>query len=337
MSAHIGIVGFGRIGAKHAGWISAAGGAVAVADTTEARRQMARKRGFAVYENFESMLEDGDVDAVLIATPTAFHHQLAMAALRARKHVMAEKPMAMSFAHGMEMVEAAGKAGRILSVFHNRRWDRDFLTVQAAIASGVFGKIINVESRLGQWASCVGPAAPEYRPEWRNEATFGGGGLLDWGSHFADQILLLMLPAKPVRVFAQLRGNVWTRDSDDLARMVIDFDNAAVGLVEINTTTTRPLARWHIDGIAGSASSPFSLDFDTQKWAQFDFATPEGKLQRLPLAQSGLTETQIWRQFFEAIAGRGEPAVTAESVLPTMALLDAARDSSRLGQAVSLG
>ena len=92
----------------------------------------------------------------------------------------------------------------MLSVFHNRRWDVDYLTVRDAIGSGSFGKLINLESRLGQFSSCVGPAAKEYHPNWRNEASFGGGGLYDWGSHFVDQIWRILLPARPMRVFAQL-------------------------------------------------------------------------------------------------------------------------------------
>ena len=124
---------------------------------------------------------------------------------------MIEKPMTLDFATSQKLVEQARRAGKVLSVFHNRRWDIDYLTVKSAIASGVFGKLINIESRLGQWSSCVGPAAPEYHPSWRNEAAFGGGGLYDWGSHFIDQIWQLMLPARPVARLAQLRGNVWTK------------------------------------------------------------------------------------------------------------------------------
>jgi predicted dehydrogenase len=335
-ACRVGIAGFGRIGAEHADWISHTQGihAIAAADVTPARRDIARQAGLAVYETFESLISDPNIDAVLISTPTAFHHQQAINALRAGKHVMVEKPMAMNLPEAKEMVESAQAAGRVLSVFHNRRWDADFLAVQAAIASGIFGKIFNIESRLGQWASCVGPAAMEFRPNWRNEAAFGGGGLLDWGSHFLDQLWRLMLPAKPIRLFAQLRGNVWTRDTDDFARIAIDFDSGAVGLVEINTTTTHPLPRWHIDGASGSAQSPFSLEFDTQKWAELDFLPVGGEIRRLPPGEPGLTESQIWRQFADAIAGNGEPVVTAESVLPTMALLDAARESSRRGQAV---
>ena len=166
---------------------------------------------------------------------------------------------------------------------------------------------------------------------------FGGGGLYDWGSHFVDQIWRLMLPARPVRVFAQLRGNVWTTDCDDLARVCIDFDNGAMGLVEINTTTTRPLARWHLDGTGGSVESPFSLEFDVKRWAELAFtAAGEKRMEIIPVASGGLSEVEIWERFAGAVGGNGVPAVSARSVLPTMALLDAARESGRTGCAVLL-
>jgi predicted dehydrogenase len=329
----LGIIGFGRIGAEHAEWVSKATGirVAAVSDATPARRELAASRGLRTYASAAAMVGDVALDAVLVATPTAMHLEHTMLALEARKHVMIEKPMAMNLDQSRLLVHAAHSRGRILSVFHNRRWDIDYLTLRSAVESGMFGKIINVESRLGQFASCVGPAAREYRPSWRNEASFGGGGLYDWGSHFIDQLWRLLYPARPTRVFAQLRGNVWTSDCDDFARVVIDFDNDAVALCEINTTTSRPLPRWHIDGTQGSASSPASLRFDTQEWAalQFSAAPGDGPGVPVPRAQPGLTEPQIWSQFATAIRGQGEPAVPAHSVLPTMALLDAARQSSK--------
>jgi predicted dehydrogenase len=293
-------------------------------------------------DSIESLLADPSINAVLVSTPTAFHFEHAMAALAAGKHVMVEKPMAMNLPEAKKLLEFAQARGLLLSVFHNRRWDADYLTVKAAIEAGTFGKLINIESRLGQWSSCVGPAAREWRPGWRNEASFGGGGLFDWGSHFIDQLWRLMLPAKPVRVFAQLRGNVWTRDCDDFARVVIDFDDGtrggACGLMEVNTTTTRPLPRWHIDGTAGSAESPFSLAFDVDEWAHLSFTPADGGDPReLPRAVPGLTETQIWEHFAAACRGEAEAAVTAQSVLPTMQLLDAARESGKTGRAIELG
>jgi scyllo-inositol 2-dehydrogenase (NADP+) len=338
----VGIIGFGRIGAEHAGWLAKSRYAqpVAVADATPARQAIATQRGLRVYDAIDTLLADERVGAVLVATPTAMHFEHATAALAAGKHVLVEKPMALDLAQSRALVEDAQRRGLLLSVFHNRRWDLDFLTLKQAIDAGTFGKIINVESRLSQWASCVGPAAKEYRPNWRNEGAFGGGGLYDWGSHFVDQAWRLLWPAKPVRVFAQLRGNVWSTDCDDLARVLIDFDSGAAALVEINTTTTRPLPRWHVDGTSGSATSPHSPDFDTRLWASFEFAPPPdiegGSPRALPVASGGLTETDIWDRFALAVAGRGEPAVTAHGVLPTMALMDAARESSRNGCAVDV-
>jgi predicted dehydrogenase len=328
----MGIIGFGRIGAEHAGWIAAANGlsVAAVSDATPARRERAAAIGLRTYDKAEDLLEDRSLDAILVATPTAMHFPHAMLALEAGKHLMVEKPMALNLEESRQMVQEARTRGKVLSVFHNRRWDIDYLTVKDAIASGAFGKLINVESRLGQFASCVGPAAREYRPTWRNEASFGGGGLYDWGSHFIDQLWRLLWPAKPVRVYAQLRGNVWTTDCDDFARVVIDFDNGAVGLCEINTTTTRSLPRWHIDGILGSASAPPSAEFDTRRWAELQFTSAQADRPATicPCADAGLGETQIWEQFAAAVRGQSAPAVVAQSVLPTMALLDAARESS---------
>lgn len=344
----VGIIGYGRIGAEHAGWIAAAGAGVSVVaadDVTPARNHLAASRGLRTYTDLEAMLADPLVGAVLVSTPTAMHFDHASRALAAGKHVMVEKPMAMDLEQSRTLVQQARRRGLLLSVFHNRRWDLDYLTVKAAIESGAFGRVINVESRLGQFASCVGPAAREYHPAWRNERHFGGGGLYDWGSHFVDQLWRLLWPARPVRVFAQLRGNVWSTDCDDFARVLIDFDEGnqalgrgVVGLVEINTTTTRPLPRWHIDGTAGSAFSPYSPQFDTAVWASLRH-TPakEGEPSHtFPPAPAGLSEPQIWQRFAAAVRGEGEPAVIADSVLPTMALLDAARQSSCTGTAVDV-
>lgn len=336
---NVGIIGFGRIGAEHADWLAQAKDirAVAVADATAQRRALAQQRGLHVYDNLDAMLANPTINAVLVSTPSAMHFEHASAALVAGKDVLIEKPMALDLEQSLRLIELAERHHRVLSVFHNRRWDIDYLTVLHHVRQGTFGKVINIEGRLGQWSSCVGPAAREYRPNWRNEASFGGGGLYDWGSHFLDQIWQLMVPAKPVRVFAQLRGNVWTADCDDFARVCIDFDNGAVAMVEINTTTTRPGPRWHIDGTAGSADSPHSPNFDTSAWAELTF-TPAGQTtaRTLVRAAPGLSEPQIWHHFAAACRGESAPAIPVETVLPTMRLLDAARTSTQTGQAIEL-
>lgn len=341
MDLRVGIIGFGRIGKRHSEWIGRASGTqvAAVFDPTEARREIARSSGLRTVESIDAILNDSSIDAVLVSTPTSMHFDDASKSLAARKHVLVEKPVALTYRDAEQLGALSRSAGRVLSVFQNRRWDIDFLTVKRAIDAGTFGRVFNVESRLGQWASCVGPAAKEWRPNWRNESAFGGGGLYDWGSHLVDQMMLLMLPAKPRAVFAQLRANVWSSDPecDDFARACINFDNGAVGLIEINTTTTRPLARWHIDGEHGSASSPFSLKFDKNEWAKLTFTpAPSGVEHAIELASSGLTASQIWERYAAACRGESPPAVTIESVLPTMRVLDAARESSRRNETVLL-
>lgn len=334
----IGIIGFGRIGNEHAGWLARCAGAraVATADATPARRQLAEQRGLRAYDGIDPLLSDGRVDAVLVSSPTAMHFEHTMRALDAGKHVMVEKPVALDLPQARALRDRARSAGRVISVFHNRRWDIDYLTVRDLIASGALGKLINVESRLGQFSSCVGPAAREYRPNWRNEAAFGGGGLYDWGSHFVDQIWRLLVPARPLRVFAQLRANVWSNDCDDFARLLIDFDNGVAGLVEINTTTHTPLPRWNLDGSEASAASPASPAFDTRVWAELEVRSSGREASRFPLARPGLSESDIWDAFATAVRGEAPPAVEIDSVLPTMALLDAARQSSRAGTAVEV-
>src|SRR3954453_11238745 len=152
----VGIIGFGRIGAEHAGWISQSGNAkaVAVADATPARQELARGRGLKVYSDISALLQDSAVDAVVVSTPTSMHFEHVQLALNAGKHVLVEKPMALDLDQSRRLAELADRKTLVLSVFHNRRWDIDYLTVKKHIDAGVFGKIINVESRLGQWASC---------------------------------------------------------------------------------------------------------------------------------------------------------------------------------------
>lgn len=340
----IAIVGFGRIGAAHAEWLGRIGHVrlARVIDPTPARRKLAEQYGIEATDDLDRLWDDPAIDAVLVASPTSMHFEQAMAALQAGKHVMVEKPMAMDADQARRLIEQAERSRRVLSVFHNRRWDLDFLTLRRAIETDLFGRLINIESRLHQWASCVGPAAREWRPNWRNEVAFGGGGLFDWGSHLIDQIICLV-PHEPTRVFAQLRGNVWSSDCDDFCRLIINFDGGAVGMVEINTTTTHPGPRWHVDGTRGSAESATNLDFDVNAWAKLLFtpgtqsAGAREMSQMLPLAVAdGIDEVAIWKRFFGACRGECEPAVTARSVLPTMRLIEAARRSSESATAISL-
>src|SRR3954471_203035 len=135
----VGIVGFGRIGAEHAGWLSkcANARALAVADATAARQEMARGRGLVVYSTIEELLRDPAVDAVVVSTPTSMHFEHVQLALNAGKHVLVEKPMALDLEAALGMAELAERKKRVLSVFQNRRWDVDYLTVAKHVGENV--------------------------------------------------------------------------------------------------------------------------------------------------------------------------------------------------------
>src|SRR5689334_1504776 len=140
----IGIIGYGRIGQEHAKWISTSAEVALVADPTAARREIASVMHLKTVDDPAQLIADNSIDAVLVSSPTSMHFEHAMAALRVGKHVMVEKPMAMDLVQARQMVEEAEQRKLVLSVFHNRRWDIDFLTLRGAIAQGLLGKIINI-------------------------------------------------------------------------------------------------------------------------------------------------------------------------------------------------
>ena len=302
------------------------------------RGALAGEQALHTVDSLEAMLAQPNVNAVVVATPNSMHLEHALAAIDAGKHVMVEKPMALDFAQAQQIVESAERRGVVLSVFHNRRFDLDYQTVEQAIRSETLGRVFNVESRLGQWGSCVGPAAREWRPNWRNESSFGGGGLYDWGSHFHRSALAIDSSGQAAAPFSPSFAATSGRASQaaTISRVLIDFDSGATGLVEINTTTTRPLPRWHLDGTNGSAFSPFSPEYDNEVWASLRFTPADGSPSRtLPPAGPGLNKAQIWESFARACTAT-DPRPSARSVLGTMALLDAARRSSAEGCAVAI-
>src|SRR5450432_2943226 len=125
----VGIIGFGRIGNEHADWLERCerAEALAVVDATAGRCEKAERRGLSVCRSVEDLLSDSRIEAVLVATPTSMHCGHVLAALEAGKHVMVEKPMALDLGESRRIVEAAKRWERVVSVFHNRRWDVDYL------------------------------------------------------------------------------------------------------------------------------------------------------------------------------------------------------------------
>ena len=141
------VIGYGGQGAWHCSQIlkSDVAHLCGVYDIKQVRRTAAAQAGIHVYESNETIFADPAVDVVVIATPNDVHDELAVAALRAGKHVICEKPVEMSVKSLDHMIAAAEQSGKVLTVHQNRRWDVDFLAMKQVAHSGQIGELIHIE------------------------------------------------------------------------------------------------------------------------------------------------------------------------------------------------
>jgi predicted dehydrogenase len=160
-----------------------------------------------------------DVDLVVIASPNDSHFPLAAAALRAGKDVVLDKPFTVTLAEARELAQIAKDHGRLLSVFHNRRWDSEILATKAVLQSGVLGEVSHYECHLDRFRPIV-------RQRWREDAGPGAGLWFDLGPHLIDQALYLFgLPDSVNASFAILREGGQT---DDWAHVQLNYKRLRV-------------------------------------------------------------------------------------------------------------
>ena len=197
----VGLVGFGLAGRVfHAPLINSTAGLhlTGVVTNDPARREQARTEypQVTLHDDLGTLLAAG-VDLVVVATPNRSHVPLALRAIGAGVAVVVDKPFAPTAAEGRQVLAAAAAAGVALSVFHNRRWDSDYLTVRHLVDDGTLGTVLRLESRYERWR-------PAVRDVWREHGDPGeaGGLLFDLGSHLIDQAVALLGPV--VRVYGEL-------------------------------------------------------------------------------------------------------------------------------------
>lgn len=213
-------------------------------DTDPQRAEAAREKGLRAYASAEDVFADAEVGAVLIATPNDVHAQYAYAAAQAGKHIICEKPIAMSVREAEKMYAAAQKAGVVLEVHQNRRWDDDFLTVGQLIKAGTIGQVYKIESRV------VG--ANGIPGAWRKERAHGGGMMLDWGVHLIDQMLQLV-PSETKSVYCEY-SYIYGEEVDDGCELHVLFENGMRYDVVVATDCFRRLPRWQVYGTEGTAT-----------------------------------------------------------------------------------
>ena len=245
MKKRLAIVGYGGQGAWHASWagksdvVELAG----IYDIAEKRMNAAREAGIYTYSSLSDILADASVDIVLCATPNDVHKDIVITSLLAGKNVICEKPVALSTADFDDMVAAAEKSGKLLSVHQNRRWDVDFLAMKGLVASGEIGEVINIESRIH--------GSRGIPSDWRCHKPYGGGMVLDWGVHLIDQIMQL-IPEKIVKIYCEL-NNITTDEVDDGFNLHITFESGKRATVEVGTYNFIAMPRFYMQCKSGTA------------------------------------------------------------------------------------
>lgn len=195
------------------------------------------------------------LDLIVIASPPATHVPLAHAALDAGLAVVIDKPFAITADDGRHLIDKAERLGLALTVFQNRRWDGDFLTLQALIAAGRLGEVRRFESRFEWWKPGQGKA-------WKASATpvEGGGVLYDLGSHLIDQALVLFGPVEDV--YAEVLTRQPGGAADDDTFVALEHANGVRSHLWMNGLTGQKGPRFRV---LGSEAAYTTWGLDTQE------------------------------------------------------------------------
>ena len=245
----IGLVGYGFAGQTfHAPVLTSVPGLqlVAVA-SSRPERVRADWPGVAVEPDAAALCDREDVDLVVIAAPNDVHHPLAARALDAGKHVVVDKPFVLDAAQARELAALAQTRGRLLSVYQNRRYDADYLTLRDLLASGAVGRPVYFESHFDRFR-------PDVRARWREQDVPGAGLWLDLGSHLLDQAVQLFGRPDVLRLdTAALRDGAVV---DDHFHAVLRYDRGAGAPLRVvlhaTTLAAQAAPRYVLHGTRGS-------------------------------------------------------------------------------------
>jgi predicted dehydrogenase len=249
-SVRAAVIGYGGafgMGKYHGDMMNAAGmKTVAACDIDPARVAVAAHDfpGIRTYTDVDKLLEDPEIDLVVVILPHNLHAPVAVKAANKGKHVIVEKPMCINVAEADGMIEAARAHNVMLSVFHNRRWDGDFMTIKNLIDKGVIGDVFHIEAMMG--------SLQPMNNWWRSDKKLSGGNMFDWGAHIIDWIFHL-IPKQVVGVDGYYQKLRWfEHTNEDHTELTLRFEGGANATVEISNLAAAQKDRWRILGTKGS-------------------------------------------------------------------------------------
>lgn len=241
----VGLIGFGFSGRVFHAPVMTVIPQISLVQVVErnSRKSQERYPWIEVVSSVEALLKDESIELIVVATPTNDHYHTAKAALLAGKHVVIEKPFTTTTVEADELIALAKRQNRIVSVYHNRRWDGDFLTVSSLLRQKRLGELISCEFNWDRYN-------PIIRPErWREKAILGAGTLYDLGVHFFDQALCLF--GKPRTISADVRILREGGAADDYFDVTLDYQTFKVHLGASNLMK-EPRPRYIITGSNGT-------------------------------------------------------------------------------------
>ncbi|GAC1367141.1 MAG: Gfo/Idh/MocA family oxidoreductase [Ktedonobacteraceae bacterium] len=354
-ATRVAIVGYGLAGAVfHAPLIAAtAGMRVAAIVTSNPERQQSARQRYAdvkIYTHVDHLWrEAAEYDLVVVATSNRTHVSLGIAAMRAGLPVVIDKPMAASVADAERLLATSKETGKLLTIFQNRRWDNDFLTVQKLLAADLLGPITRYESRFERYR------AQPRQDSWRESAdpVDAGGQLYDLGSHLIDQALFLF--GQPDRVYAETAQRRLKAQVDDDAFVALQFASGIKAHLWMSQVARIAGARMRVSGLRGTYEK---WGLDPQEEALSKGARPgdpgwgrESREQwgRLStdLGESGIhidgpieTVPGAYEHYYallqQALTAGTPPPVDPQSVLQVIRIIEAAQLSAREGIVVTL-
>lgn len=328
-----GIIGYGAsfmMGRHHLQQMQAAGMTiVAMADIDPARCLAAAADfpGLATYPAAAEMLARSDVDLVTVITPHNTHAELAIACMDAGRHVITEKPFAISTDECDAMIAARDRNGVMLSTYHNRHWDGWIMNARQKIEAGMIGKVIRIDAHLGGYR--------KPRDWWRGSKSISGGIMYDWGAHFIEYALQL-LPGKVVEVSGFMQRGFWGPQTswkedcvEDEAFSLVRFDDGTYLKLLFSSLEANPKPGWlEVSGTGGS----FIIQPET--WTAY---CPEESGQ--VLRQGPVGESQTFRFYENIVAhllGRADLVITAEYARRPIHIMDWTARSAAVNRALAV-
>lgn len=328
----VGVIGYGgafNMGKAHLAEMHQAGMTpVAVCEIDEARRQVAATDfpGIALYSNVAAMLKQSDVNLVVIITPHNTHAKLALQCLKAGRHVVCEKPLAITTAECDTMIAEAKKRRLVLSTYHNRHWDGWILdAVRLITKEHVIGDVYRVDARMGQRS--------KPKDWWRSSRSTSGGILYDWGVHLLEYTLQVVR-SDVTEVSGYSKTGFWAPQTrwkadtiEDEGQLTVRFKNGVWMSLTITHLDSNPKAGFiEFTGTKGS----YVIHNSGR-----EVITHEGK--ETVVRRAGHSEHERWR-FYQNIADhltKGEKLIiTPEWSRRPIHILDLGCKSAKLGKAL---